>query len=117
MPEVGIDFNILVEQIPKVTKSNLGSIQRLHMNTGHPPYSELERIVRTSGGSEILCLVVKVRRCTSCRKSQDPRLPRPSTIKEGIGKLNEAVLADIGYVKDSGSKTWEFLIMIDDGTD
>ena len=57
---------------------------------------------------------VKGLRCTICRKSEEPRLPRPGRIRETIGQFNEVALADIGFVKDSTGATFGFLIMIDD---
>ena len=114
---MGIDFDIPAEQLPRVTEPFLNSIRFLHMSTRHAPHAELKRIVRLSGGSNIACLAVKGRRCIICRKLQDPKMPRPGKIKDGIGQLNEAVLADVGYVKDSAGTTWEVLILIDSGTD
>ena len=51
IPESGIEFDIPPEYHGQVTKSLLSSVRRLHINTGHPPNGELERIVRLAGGS------------------------------------------------------------------
>ena len=53
IPEGGIEFDLPPELHKKCPKALLSSIRRLHFNSGHPPNTELERIVRLSGGSEI----------------------------------------------------------------
>ena len=100
-----------------VSKALLDIVRRLHMNTGHLPNAELERIVRLSGGLEMARIAVKSLRCSICRKSQDPKLPRPGRLKETIGQFNEVVMADIVYVKDTSGETYGYELMVDDGTD
>ena len=74
IPGDGIEFDLKPEIHSKMTKSLLASIRRLHINTGHPPNTELERIVRLAGGSELAQEACKGIRCTTCRKSLLPNL-------------------------------------------
>ena len=53
IPQDGIEFNVPPEALPKMTKSLLNSIRRLHVNTGHPPNAELERVIRLSISSHL----------------------------------------------------------------
>ena len=53
IPPMGISFDMPREQLPNSTKTLLDSVRRLHINKGHPPNAELERIVRLAGGSDI----------------------------------------------------------------
>ena len=53
IPEAGICFDMPAEHLPRVTKSLLDSIRCLHMNTGHPPDAELDRIVRLSAAQTL----------------------------------------------------------------
>ena len=52
IPPDGIDFDIPKEHLGKMTKSLLQAVRRLHLNCGHPPNADLERVIRLSGGSE-----------------------------------------------------------------
>ena len=117
IPKDGIDFDVPAEHVGKMTKSLLDSCRRLHVNCGHPPNAELERIIRLSGGSEQARLAVKGLRCTICQKSANTKLPRPGRIREGVGQFNETIFADLGYVKDTDGKSHAYLLIMDDGTD
>ena len=83
-----------------MTKSLLSSVRRLHINSGHPPNTELERLVRLAGGSELARVAVKGIRCTTCRKAAPPKIPRPGRLKQNIGQFNDKVLIDLAYEKD-----------------
>ena len=52
VPEEGIEFDVPTEHVGRMTKSLLQSIRRLHINSGHPPNADLERVVRLAGGSQ-----------------------------------------------------------------
>ena len=48
IPKDGIEFDVDPTLVPKMTKSLLNSVRRLHVKCGHPPNAELERIVKFS---------------------------------------------------------------------
>ena len=91
IPEAGIEFNIEGDLKYKVTAPLLSSLRRLHINSGHPPNAELERIIRLSGGSEVARARVRGMTCSACRKSAPRKAPRPGKIRDNIGQFNEAV--------------------------
>ena len=69
VPVDGIDFDVPPDQVKKCTKTLLAAIRRLHINTGHPPNAQLERIVRLSGGSEVATAACKGLKCSICAKA------------------------------------------------
>ena len=95
IPEGGIEFDIPPEHHKNITKSLLSSVRRLHINTGHPPNAELERIVRLAGGSEQARIAVKGLKCSICRKALPAKSPRPGKPRQDIGQFNETVLANL----------------------
>jgi len=117
IPDGGIEFDLPPEQHKQVTKSLLSSVRRLHINTGHPPNAELERIVRLAGGSELSRAAVKGIRCTTCRKAAPAKSPKPGKPRVDVGQFNETVLSDLAYVKDSAGQSHGYCILLDEGTD
>ena len=117
VPPLGISFDLPRESLPQSTKTLLNSVRRLHINTGHPPNSELERIVRLAGGSSIAQQACKGLRCTACAKDARTKLPRPGRVRGHVGEFNSTVWADIGSVKDKAGTTFDFIVMVDEGTD
>ena len=113
----GIEFDIAPDHHNQVTKSLLSSVRRLHINTGHPTNSELERIVRLAGGSDIAREAVKGIRCSICRKAQPAKSPKPGKPRDSIGQFNETLLGDLAYVRDADGITHGYFVMVDDGTD
>ena len=61
-------------------------------------------------------MLIKGLHCTTCRRTQAPKLARPGHIRHTIGQFNELVLADLFYVKDVAAVTHHFMLMIDEGT-
>ena len=117
IPEAGIEFDVPGEHVGRMTKSLLQSVRRLHINSGHPPNADLERVVRLAGGSKEACTAIKGLDCTICKKSANPKLPRPARLRHNIGQFNDTVLGDLCYVKDSNGTTHGFLVLLDEGTD
>ena len=74
VPEGGIEFDLPPELYGEISKALLSSVRRLHFNSGHPPSSELERIVRLSGGSELARAAVKGTRCSVFERLQRQNL-------------------------------------------
>ena len=81
IPEAGIEFEIPDDLKKSVTKPLLSSLRRLHINSGHPPNAELERIIRLSGGSEVARACVRGLNCSACRKNTAPKAPRPGNVE------------------------------------
>ena len=52
LPSEGIEFDVPPQHIGSMTRSLLSCVRRLHINSGHPPNADLERVVRLAGGSE-----------------------------------------------------------------
>ena len=69
----GIEFDIPAEHESKITKSVFSAVRRPHVNSGHPPNDELQRIVRLSGGSEMSRIAVKDIRCATCQRAASPK--------------------------------------------
>ena len=114
--EGGIEFDLPPELHGKISKALLSSVRRLHFNSGHPPNSQLERIVRLSGGSELARAAVKGIRCSVCRKAAKTKSPKPGKVRSNIGQFNETVLIDLGYEKDALGKTHGYAVIVDEGT-
>ena len=91
--------------------------KRQHINCGHPPNADLERVVRLSGGSEAARIAVRGLTCTICRKAQKSKLPRPGRLRENIGQFNDVLLGDVGTVKDADGMPHDYLVLVDEGTD
>ena len=53
IPTDGIEFNLPPDVAKQAPKSLLAAIRRMHINTGHPPNSELERVIRLADGSKL----------------------------------------------------------------
>ena len=117
IPQDGIEFDVQPKHVGNMTKSLLQSVRRLHINCGHPPNADLERVVRLSGGSELACQAVRAIKCSICNRSANAKLPRPGRVRDNIGQFNDTVLCDLGYVKDAVGATHAFMIFVDDGTD
>ncbi len=117
IPEDGIEFDIPPDLHSKVTKSLLSSLRRLHFNTGHPPNTELARVIRLSGGSDLAAQCAKGIKCSICAKSLPPKSPKPGKIRDNIGEFNAVVMGDLGYVRDATGQTHGYLILVDEGTD
>ena len=117
IPDAGIEFDIPEQYEKNMTKSLLSSVRRLHLNSGHPPNDELERVVRLSGGSELARIAVKGIRCTTCRKAAPPKIARPGRVKQNIGQFNDTVMIDLAYEKDVDGKTHTYLVIVDEGSD
>ena len=107
IPEGGIEFDLPTE-MQNVPKALLQSVRRLHINSGHPPNADLERVVRLAGGSEMSRAVVKGIVCTACRKAAPSKSAKPGRVRDNIGQFNETVLVDLAYVKDSAGVTHGF---------
>ena len=117
LPQDGIEFDLPPEQHRQMPKALLSSVRRLHINTGHPPNAELERIVRLAGGSDLAQSACRGLRCTVCRKSLPAKSPKPGKPKYNIGQFNDTVLVDLGYVKDVDCAMHGYMVIVDDGTD
>ena len=74
-------------------------MRRLHLNAGHPPNADLERVVRLSGGSELARIAAKGVQCSICRKAQSQKSSKPAKLRPNLGRFNDRVLVDLGYIK------------------
>ena len=70
IPSEGIDFDLPDELRRRVSKAFLGCCRRLHINSGHPPNADLERVLRLAGGSDDARAVIRYLRCTVCARLQ-----------------------------------------------
>ena len=117
LPEDGLHFDIPEPLHTKIPKALLSAVRRLHINCGHPPTSDLERIVRLAGGSKEACAAAQGIRCTVCDKAQRAKPPRPASVRKQVGQFNEVVLGDLVFVKDKETVTHGFLVLVDEATD
>ena len=117
IPVGGIEFDIPEKFHSRASKSLLDSVRRLHFNSGHPPNSELERIVRLAGGSDVAQAAVRGLRCSVCKKAAPPKPHKPGRVRDNVGVFNDTVLVDLAYIKDSDGVTHTWMIIIDEGTD
>ena len=51
------------------------------------------------------------------RKAQPAKSSEPGEPKYNIGRFNDTVLVDLGYVKDVDGSTHGYMILVDDSTD
>jgi hypothetical protein len=56
VPKDGIEFTVPDDYRAAVPRSLLAAIRRLHINCGHPPNADLERVCRLAGGSVEACM-------------------------------------------------------------
>ena len=94
IPQDGIEFDVTPKHAGNMTKSLLQSVRRLHINWGHPPNADLERVVRLSGGSDLACQAVRGIKCTICNRSGSAKLPRPGRVRDNIGQFNDTLFCD-----------------------
>ena len=117
IPPMGIEFRLPAELAKVTPKPLLNALIRMHINTGHPPNSELERIIRLADGSKIAQEACRGLHCSICKKAAPPKTPRPGKIRSNVGEFNSALLGDLCYNDDPDGKTHGWLILIDEGTD
>jgi len=116
IPSEGIDIDLPAPLQQRVSKDLLDSCQRLHINAGHPPNADLERVVRLAGGSEEARSAIRCLRCSVCAKLQKVKLPRPARIRDNIGVFSDTVLAGVVFfIKDSQAVTHSFLALWGEG--
>ena len=110
----GIDFVVPPGQ--KLDKTVQGLLRKLHCNLGHPSQSDLQRFMRSAGASQDLVQAVGWLRCSSCAKSQRPRLHRTCRIPPHNIQFNDQVLLDCFYLKDVEQHGYWFLSVLDRAT-
>ena len=117
MPPLGIDFDITPDLRKRCPPELLGSVRRLHVNTGHPTNEDLRRCLKVAGASEMAQMLAKNLRCSTCARLQRPKVQRPSRVPQIGVQFNETVYADLMDVMDAKGRRHWVMVIVDLFTD
>ena len=110
----GISF--LVPKGRKLDGTTKGLLRKLHCNLGHPSKIDLQRFMRAAGARQELIEAVGWMQCSTCARSQRPRLHRTVRVPPHELQFNDEIMVDCFYLKDvMGQGQW-FMSMLDRST-
>ena len=113
----GIRFDMTAGELREYPAGMLAALRRMHVNCGHPPNADLERVVRSAGGLPLAAKACKHLQCSTCQKLSRPKPQRPSRIPQSGLQFNERVQIDACQVFDARGQSWWLLVTIDVATD
>jgi len=113
----GIVFELPPDERTQYSGAMLTALRRMHINCGHPPNHDLERIVRSAGGLPEAVRACIFMRCSVCEKLQRPAISRPRRVPHDNLEFNERVLVDQFQIHDSQGNAWWMMAMVDVATD
>jgi hypothetical protein len=117
LPEEGISFVFEDPAVAKRASVALRySTRRLHLNTNHSLPTDMARVVRLAGGSNIAVECCKALWCSACAREARPKLQRSASIRPEQLQFNEVEKGDPFCVKDSNGDEFWFFVLADDAT-
>ena len=98
-------------------KETKGIVTRLHKNLGHPPDTELKKLLAMNGVSnqKILAAVDDLI-CGSCRSTRAPKPATASMPQSNFRQFADAIQVDIVYIRDITGQNFSVLGIIDECT-
>lgn len=109
----------IVFEVPhgkKVDEVTRGLLKKIHCNLGHPSVSDLKRFLKRGGAGDDLLQAVDFMKCTSCARSQRPRLHRTTRMPPHDLQFNDQVYIDCFHVRDDAKQGDWFMSILDRAT-
>ncbi|CAK9008829.1 unnamed protein product [Durusdinium trenchii] len=116
---VGMDeMDISFPHDRKYDQSTKTVVSRLHRNLGHPPATELKKLLAMNGiKNQTILAAVDDMTCASCQRTRMPTRPSPAAIPDtGLRQFADSIQLDIVYIRDIAGSNFPVLGVIDECT-
>ncbi|CAK9013314.1 Integrase catalytic domain-containing protein [Durusdinium trenchii] len=116
---VGMDeMDISFPHDRKYDQSTKTVVSRLHRNLGHPPATELKKLLAMNGiKNQTILAAVDDMTCASCQRARMPTRPSPAAIPDtGLRQFADSIQLDIVYIRDIAGSNFPVLGVIDECT-
>eukprot|EP00435_Cladocopium_sp_Y103_P060444 s1568_g22.t1 len=90
-------------------------LRRAHQNLCHPSPSQLSAVLKAQGARSDLTQAVFDMPCDVCANQQQPKIARPSTLKDELDFNDKVFIDGVTWTNQKG-KTFHFYHMIDQAT-
>jgi hypothetical protein len=93
-------------------------VARMHRNLGHPPSTELKKLMAMNGiSSQKVLSAVDDLVCASCLRTRPPTKPAPASMpRSNFRQFADEIQLDIVYIRDIAGNNYPILGIIDECT-
>ena len=88
---------------------------RLYQNLGHPDPRRLSQVLQQRGYDQLLVQGVLDLKCSVCQMLQNPKIPRPATLKQDLGFGDKVSIDGVKWTNKQGQE-FHFYHFLDHGT-